>query len=76
VTAANTDQYLESKLSHAEYAADPSLARGLERAKEAGMPSIAVSPMQGQFLSVLARGMKAEKILEIGTLAGLVNQLL
>lgn len=34
------------------------------------MPKIAISPMQGQFLSVLARGIKAEKILEIGTLHG------
>jgi len=31
------------KLVHPEYAADPSLARGQERAKEAGMPQIAVS---------------------------------
>ncbi|KAI9637553.1 S-adenosyl-L-methionine-dependent methyltransferase [Dioszegia hungarica] len=70
LTAAKTDKYLESRLSHMEYAADPSLARGQERANAAGMPKISVSPMQGQFLSVLARGMRAEKILEIGTLAG------
>jgi hypothetical protein len=70
VTAASTDSYLESRLSHVDYAADPSLARGIARAEAAGMPKIAVSAMQGQFLSVLARGIRAEKILEIGTLGG------
>lgn len=75
VTAASTDEYLESRLSHSEYAADPSLSRGKERAEEAGMPKIAVSPMQGQFLSILARGIKAEKILEIGTLGGYVSSI-
>lgn len=46
------------------------MIRAQARADEAGLPTISVTPMQGQFLSVLARGMKAEKILEIGTLAG------
>ncbi|KAI9637554.1 O-methyltransferase-domain-containing protein [Dioszegia hungarica] len=55
---------------HPDYAAEPSIARGLKRAVDAGIENMAVSAMQGQFLSVLARGIKAEKVLEIGTLAG------
>jgi predicted O-methyltransferase YrrM len=70
VSAASTDSYLESKLTHPEYAGDTSLQRGQERAQEAGMPQIAVSAMQGQMLSVIAKSMGAEKILEIGALAG------
>ncbi|WWD19203.1 hypothetical protein CI109_103661 [Kwoniella shandongensis] len=70
LTAAKVDAYLASKLLHPDIGGDPSLERGQERADEAGMPQIAVSAMQGQFLTVLARAMKAERILEIGTLAG------
>lgn len=70
MTAQRVDEYLVSKLSHPEYSGDPSLARGVERADNAGVPQIAVTPMQGQFLSVLAKSIKAERILEIGTLAG------
>lgn len=70
VTAASTDKYLEAQLSHPDYAAEPSIARGLKRADDAGIENTAVSAMQGQFLSVLARGIKAEKVLEIGTSAG------
>ncbi|WVR09463.1 hypothetical protein IAU60_006530 [Kwoniella sp. DSM 27419] len=69
-TAASTDAYLDDKLVHPDYAGDPALTRGQQRANEAGLPSIAVSAQQGQFLSVLARGIGAERILEIGTLGG------
>lgn len=65
------DAYLESKLAPpGEWAGDPSLARSHQRARDAGVPDIAVSPMQAQFLAILAKGIGASKILEIGTLWG------
>lgn len=36
----------------------------------AGLPPIAVSPNQGKFLQILARAVKARRILEVGTLGG------
>ena len=36
----------------------------------ADLPAIAVSPPQGQFLFVIARALRAQRILEIGTLGG------
>ena len=41
-----------------------------ERARAAGMPEIAISPVQGKLLQILAYACNAQKILEIGTLAG------
>lgn len=71
ITADEVDTYLESKLApRGDWAGDPSLERSHRRALEAGVPEIAVSPMQGQFLAILAKGMGASKILEIGTLWG------
>ena len=68
-TAKDTDAYLQSKLiPEDEWSA--ALERNLQRAKDAAMPDIAVSPLQGQFLTVLAKGLGASKILEIGTLGG------
>lgn len=49
---------------------DEALATGRRAADEAGLPSIAVSPLQGKFLGVLARAIGARRILEIGTLGG------
>ncbi|OCF43993.1 hypothetical protein I317_02099 [Kwoniella heveanensis CBS 569] len=69
-TASAVDAYLNSKILHPSFGADESLARGLQRADEEGLPRIAVSPQQGQFLSVLAKSIGAERILEIGTLGG------
>ena len=40
------------------------------RATEAGLPHIAVSPLQGKLLDLLARMIGARSILEIGTLGG------
>ncbi len=37
--------------------------------KQAGLPSIQVTPLQGKFLSILAQAIQAKSILEIGTLA-------
>lgn len=38
--------------------------------RDAGLPDMSISPNQGSFLQLLARLIKAQKILEIGTFAG------
>lgn len=70
LTAAGVDAYLTSKLAHPAFASDPALLRGLDRADEAGLPKIAVTPQLGQFLAVITKAVKAERVLEIGTLGG------
>jgi predicted O-methyltransferase YrrM len=50
--------------------ADPALDAALAETERAGMPSIAVSPLQGKFLHLLARIHGAKAMLEIGTLGG------
>jgi len=47
---------------------DPALEQAVERAEAAGLPPIAVSPNQGKYLHLTARLMRAEAILELGTL--------
>ncbi len=42
----------------------------LEASNAADLPAIQVSPAQGQFLMLLARALRAQRILEIGTLGG------
>jgi predicted O-methyltransferase YrrM len=49
---------------------DQVLDAARQAADGAGLPPISVSPGQGQLLQVLARGLGARRILEIGTLAG------
>ena len=48
--------------------ADPVLDAAIR--DSASLPNIAVAPAQGQFLHLLARAVKARRILEIGTLGG------
>ncbi len=48
----------------------PELDAALEASSAAGLPPIAVSPLHGKFLHLLAAAQRAERILEIGTLAG------
>ena len=60
------DQYLAGLF----VPSDPILEEALQSAKAAGMPAINVSPNQGKLLNVLARTIRATRILEIGTLAG------
>ncbi len=60
------DDYIIGKL----LPADPALDAALARNREAGLPSIDVSPAQGKFLHLLARLAGAKAILEIGTLGG------
>jgi caffeoyl-CoA O-methyltransferase len=49
---------------------DDGLRHALAAAKEAGLPEIQISPLQGKFLQFLATACNARKILEIGSLAG------
>ena len=49
---------------------DDALGAARRASDEAGLPSIAVSAPQGKFLGVLARAVRARRILEIGTLGG------
>lgn len=49
---------------------DEVLTAALARAEAAGLPSIAVSALQGKFLHLLAKLIGARRILEIGTLGG------
>jgi len=50
--------------------ADPVLEQALADSAAAGLPDIAVSPLQGRFLNLLARLVRARRILEVGTLGG------
>lgn len=49
---------------------DEGLKNALKRAQEARLPEIQISPIQGKFLQLLANACQAQKILEIGSLAG------
>jgi predicted O-methyltransferase YrrM len=62
----DVDNYLGSQLLED----DPVLNRATETSQQSGLPAIAVSPLQGKFLYVLARLIGAREVLEIGTLGG------
>jgi predicted O-methyltransferase YrrM len=49
---------------------DEALTEAVARAETGGLPSIQVDPPMGKFLNLLARMTGAQRILEIGTLAG------
>lgn len=50
--------------------ADPTLDEALERGRMAGLPQIQVSAPQAKLLHLLVKVIGAERILEVGTLAG------
>ena len=60
------DRYLSDQL----VPPDPALDAALEASAAAGVPAIAVSPVQGKLLNLLARAIGARTILELGTLGG------
>jgi predicted O-methyltransferase YrrM len=62
----DVDRYIDAHL----VPADPMLDAALDAAATAGLPPISVSPSQGKLLAVLARSIRATRVLEIGTLAG------
>ena len=49
---------------------DPVLRDAVAASDAAGLPAIQVSPLQGQWLAILAAAIRAKSILEIGTLGG------
>src|SRR5688500_2091172 len=49
---------------------DDVLTEALATSSAAGLPEISVTPAQGKLLYLLARAIRAERILEIGTLGG------
>lgn len=49
---------------------DPVLDAAVAASEAAGLPEIAVTPSQGKMLHLLARMLRAERILELGTLGG------
>ena len=63
---ADIDRYL----SKAVIPPDPVLENALAAADRAGLPAVQVSPQQGKLLMLLAQMVGAQRILEIGTLAG------
>ncbi|MEZ4519296.1 MAG: O-methyltransferase [Chloroflexota bacterium] len=63
---AAVDQYIANLFTPP----DPILEAALDDSLEAGLPQIAVSPIQGQLLMLLARSHSAKRILEVGTLGG------
>jgi predicted O-methyltransferase YrrM len=60
------DRYVSDTL----IAPDAALDAALRDSEAAGLPSIAVSPAYGRMLELLARGVAARRVLEIGTLGG------
>jgi predicted O-methyltransferase YrrM len=60
------DDYFERAL----LGPDDVLAEALRAADAAGLPAISVSPTQGKLLQLMARGIAAARILEVGTLGG------
>ena len=60
------DAFFESRLLHA----DPVLEAALRSSREADLPDIQVSPVQGRLLELIAGAAGARRILEIGTLGG------
>jgi predicted O-methyltransferase YrrM len=50
--------------------ADSTLDQAQRSSKEGGLPSISVSAVQGKMLYLLARSIRARRILEVGTLGG------
>jgi predicted O-methyltransferase YrrM len=60
------DRYLADRL----VSPDPALEAAVEASAAAGVPPIAVSPVQGKLLNLLAQAIGAHAILELGTLGG------
>lgn len=63
---AAVDRYIEDLF----VPSDAVLSGAVEAGRNAGLPQVQISPVQGKFLWLLARLIGARRILEIGTLAG------
>lgn len=62
----NVDRFFNDRL----LLPDDTLDQALANAEDAGLPAINVAPNQGKLLHLLALTLSAQRILEIGTLAG------
>jgi predicted O-methyltransferase YrrM len=62
----SVDSYFTEALIPADSAAQAALTAN----RNAGLPEIDVTPLQGRFLEVMVRATRARRILEIGTLGG------
>src|SRR3989441_9145643 len=65
-----TRQKIVEAITHQFAAEDEGLQHALMAAKQAGLPEIQISPIQGKLLQLLAAACNAQKILEIGSLGG------
>ena len=65
-----TQRQIEESIAGAFAPEDEGLRNALTSAREAGLPEIQISPIQGKLLQVLAAACNAQKILEIGALGG------
>src|SRR5512135_3440806 len=63
-------QHILEAITRKFAAEDDGLQHALHAAKQAGLPEIQISPIQGKFLQLLAVACNARKILEIGSLGG------
>ena len=63
-------QNIVEEITHKFAAEDEGLKYALNAAKQAGLPEIQISPIQGKLLQFLAVACNAQKILEIGSLGG------
>src|SRR5690242_16279606 len=61
---------IETSIASAFAPEDEGLRNALTSARDAGLPEIQISPIQGKLLQVLAAACNARKILEIGALGG------
>jgi caffeoyl-CoA O-methyltransferase len=67
---AKTRHRIEEAITQQFAAEDEGLQYALTAARQAGLPQIQISPIQGKLLQLLATACNAHKILEIGSLGG------
>jgi caffeoyl-CoA O-methyltransferase len=65
-----TRQNIVEAITHQFAAEDEGLQRAVQAARQAGLPEIQISPIQGKLLQLMAVACNAQKILEIGSLGG------
>jgi predicted O-methyltransferase YrrM len=61
---------VDSFFTHALISADQALDEAMAANREADLPAIDVTPLQGKFLELMIRATGARRVLEIGTLGG------
>ena len=66
----NQQQIILQRIADLFAPEDETLRHVREEARAAGLPDIHISPLQGKLLHFLAKACNAQRILEIGTLAG------